>query len=190
MANSYESIRGVTFWVCHCDCGKEVRVRYGNLKSGNTQSCGCLFLDRVTIHGESQTREYHIWRGILGRCFDERHHSFSGYGGRGITVCKRWLVYANFLADMGRAPSSEHSIDRKDNNRLYSKNNCRWATRSEQMANTRTNRWVTFNGETRTLTQWAVFTGLRKSTIRERLQRGWPVARVLTEIPIHRGNNG
>ncbi len=131
-------------WLCRCDCGEETTVRSRSLRTGNTQSCGCLQRERVreilTTHGESArgkwTPEFQAWAAMRKRCgsgFRQRQY----YADRGITVCKRWDAYETFLADMGRRPSPDHSIDRINNDGNYEPSNCRWATRSEQQRNKR-----------------------------------------------------
>jgi hypothetical protein len=131
---------------CACDCGTETVVDRGNMRAGRTTSCGCLRLERSAeasrTHGLTKTREYRIWTGLITRCENPRVRCFPRYGGRGIKVCDRWRGqdgFPNFLADMGRRPSPQHSVDRKDSNGDYTPDNCRWATPDQQAQNTRAN---------------------------------------------------
>jgi hypothetical protein len=131
-------------WICKCDCGKEVVVSSSHLRNGMTRSCGCLRRDRAAklnlSHGEAAdlTTEYRAWGSMLSRCTNPSHRGFKNYGGRGIKVCRNWLEsYAAFLADMGRRPTSKHSLDRINNDGDYEPGNCRWATAKEQQNNRR-----------------------------------------------------
>lgn len=124
-------------WRCMCDCGAIVAVRSADLKRGNTKSCGCLAQESRTKHGGCSSAEYRIWSGMIQRCTNPNAPGYENYGGRGIKVCKRWIEFANFLADMGGKPSPQHSLDRKNNDGDYELNNCRWATRLEQARNKR-----------------------------------------------------
>jgi hypothetical protein len=124
--------------------------------------------------------EYWIWAAMKQRCFNRNNSQFKDYGGRGITVCNRWLKFEQFYADMGPRPTTDHSLERDDNDGDYCPENCRWATRSEQQSNTRRNRLFTYDGRTQTVTQWAEECGLSPDAITKRIDRGWPVGQVLT----------
>lgn len=124
-------------WRCQCACGKIKTIQQRHLRDGNTKSCGCI----CTTHGDAAkggTKEYHAWQDMKQRCFNPRDAKFSDYGGRGITVCKRWRTsFAAFLKDMTRAPGLNYSIDRINNNGNYTPKNCRWATAKTQRNNQR-----------------------------------------------------
>lgn len=151
-------------WLCRCDCGGKKLILASSLKRGLTKSCGCLNRElcaernRVEkrTHGRTGTAEYKIWQGIHQRCENQNDKDFPNYGGRGIVVCNRWASFEDFFADMGRRPSKEHSIDRKDVNGNYSPDNCRWATKVEQALNTRRNIIVTAFGRTAPLSTFFV----------------------------------
>lgn len=176
-------------WNCRCECGKETKVRSGNLKNGHTKSCGCLGLKAAQTHGEcangNLTKEYRAFRHMIERCYKPKTKQYHNYGGRGIKVCDRWLnSYSDFLNDVGRAPTQTHSIDRKNNDGNYEPGNCRWATRQEQSNNTTINKMLLYKGETKSLTNWCREFRIKDSTVRCRLKRGWSVEDALTIIAV------
>lgn len=127
---------------------------------------------------------------MRNRCYRKKDTRYHDYGGRGITVCARWTGlngYQNFLADMGRAPSKDHSLDRIENSKNYEPGNCRWATRGEQQRNRRNNRMITYGGKTMCLQDWSIETGILYETIYYRLQQGWPLEKALAK-PRKRGS--
>lgn len=170
------------YWICRCDCGVEKSISHSNLIGGNTRSCGCLMLELrasgITKHGHAsrrkQSRTYQTWLSMVRRCNDSRDRAFSEYGARGITVCQRWKSsFENFLADMGERPAGT-SIDRYPNsNGNYEPGNCKWSTPSEQAVNRRSTRFLTINGETLCVTDWAKRSGQSSSQLFSRLRRGW-----------------
>lgn len=174
----------VYFWLCRCDCGKEIEVNGGSLraKKRQTRSCGCLLTDFNTTHGLSKHPLYGIWTGIVNRCYNENGQDYADYGGRGIRMSDAWRnSFPTFLADMGERPTRLHTIEREDNNGNYCAENCRWATRAEQNENTRQTRLITFDGVTLSLSKWAKRIGVNSLTLKSRLDDlGWSVERALT----------
>ena len=122
--------------LCSCSCGKKITALLFSLVSRHTKSCGHLRSEN-RIHGMSQTPEYRIWKNLRQRCYNPKNPDYKYYGGRGITVCKRWSNFQNFYEDRGPRPSSKHSIDRIDTNGNYTPTNTRWATAKEQSVNRR-----------------------------------------------------
>lgn len=185
-----DNCSGVRRWICLCDCGNQVSVSQGSLASGNSKSCGCLRADTIgslsRTHGHrtdrKRTPEYTAWQCIKERCYNRHNKRYADYGGRGISVCGRWLnSFENFLSDMGMRPSPEHSIERKENSGNYEPDNCVWATRQEQGRNKRNNRLISLNGETHSLVEWSEILGIPYSTLYYRSYEGWSDERVLTE---------
>lgn len=127
------------------------------------------------IHGEAANRtgEYNTWRSMISRCTNPKNDQYYNYGGKGIKVCDRWLnSYLAFLADVGRRPSPQHSIDRYPDPRgNYEPGNVRWATSTEQTRNMVRNRWITVNGETKCISDWAAYAGVAHQSIRERIKK-------------------
>lgn len=168
-----------TIWECKCTCGNIKNVSTTSLKSGRSLSCGCLrsevSSERSKIHGDSNSRLYSIWNGMKNRCYDKNIPIYKNYGGRGITVCDDWKnSYATFKEwSIINGYADDLSIDRIDNNGNYEPSNCRWATFSQQCNNRRSNVLITYNGETRTATEWSKIIGIKSSIIARRKKRGW-----------------
>jgi len=132
------------------------------------------------VVGRKRSATHTAWTNMIARCTNPKRPDFRYYGGRGITVCARWRSsFANFLADMGARPAGK-SLDRIDNSRPYEPTNCRWATKHEQMQNTRATQLITFEGKTMGLAAWAREIGIAHSNLRGRLDRGWPLSKALT----------
>lgn len=125
---------------------------------------------------------YRTWEGMLRRCTKTSAADYPRYGGRGITIDPSWRVFTGFLADMGERPVGK-TLDRIDNDGSYCKDNCRWATADEQRRNTRVNVYLTFNGRTQILSDWACELGLSKDLLSSRLHAGWTTERALTQLP-------
>jgi hypothetical protein len=159
-------------WECRCDCGNVIKAQYSNI-SRRTKSCGCLLREtgRNKTHGMSFTPIYQAWATMISRCHNPAVLRFNDYGGRGIFVCDRWRKFDNFYSDMGDRPVGK-SIDRIDNNLGYFKENCRWATPEEQNRNRRYCKYITINGETKTLNEWALQNSISPTCIEDRMRRG------------------
>lgn len=146
--NTYGRLKVISFayykdnnsqWNCICSCGNSSIVKGYNLRNGRVKSCGCYRKENTPrlTHGETnKTKEYIAWAAMIQRAENINHPYYYRYGGRGIKICDRWRYsFENFLADMGRAPSENHSLDRENNDGDYEKSNCRWATKYEQVHN-------------------------------------------------------
>lgn len=185
------SVRHNNRWAseCRCECGNIGIVRYGRLRSGESKSCGCLRDENLTKHGATKrstrknSHEYWIWNMVVQRCTNPNVKNWRDYGGRGITVCDRWLHYENFIADMGNRPTTKHSIERRDNSSGYSPENCLWATRKEQSSNKRNNHFIELFGRRQHLSAWAREYGVDHTIILSRLSRGWTELAAVTTKP-------
>lgn len=164
-----------------CACGKEFWTYSTGLYSKETQSCGCYHKERVTRHGHSYHPLFIRWQSMIWRCYKPTNRSYKNYGARGITVCDRWRdSFEAFVEDMGIAPVGK-SLERIDNNGPYCKENCKWATDTEQTRNQRTNVRYEMNGELLTIPEWAERFGMPKATVYNRvLKLHWPLLKALT----------
>lgn len=165
-----------------CVCGTEFETTQRRIADGRGKFCSRACSGRMgaATHGMSRSqqgrRTYTTWATMKARCSNPRHPKYPAYGGSGIGICSRWEVFENFLADMGLRPEGT-SIDRIDGSAGYSPGNCRWATPSEQQSNLRTNRIVTYRGDQIPLCEVARRLGVRSSTLRYRIDSGWPEER-------------
>lgn len=184
-----------SMWECFCDCGTSHVVRSELLRNGKTTSCGCLrrevSRERASLaktHGQSQgSPTYRSWNSAWNRCRSPSVDGYEQYGGRGITFCKRWQKFENFLADMGERPDGT-TLDRIDTNGNYEPGNCRWATAKEQNRNRRNTRFVEFRGERVCLAEAAEKAALSYNVVCMRLRKGWSVEAALS-IPKRVYNN-
>lgn len=171
-------------WKCLCDCGKEKRVSTSNLNSGATSSCGCIRKQRLgkdnprTTHGLSNTPTYISWQCMKSRCNNQNHKHYKHYGGKGISYDKAWESFASFLADMGEKPKG-FTLDRIDNSKSYSKENCRWASRADQAKNTSTVRNISFNGKTMCMLDWSKELKIPYDQIKNKYHKGLSAAQIL-----------
>lgn len=130
-------------------------------------------------HGLNGTPEQKVWNNMKSRCLNPNHPRYKDWGGRGITISDDWLKLENFYRDMGKRPSKHHTLERIDNNKGYSKENCYWATTKDQALNRRSNKHLTANGYTFTLLEWSEKLSINKVTLASRLRRGWSVEEAL-----------
>lgn len=187
---------GQRWWLVLCQCDRALYATYSGLKSGHVtkcRSCATHLANPALKHGEARrgqvSPEHRAWTEMLGRCLNRSNPAFPSYGGRGITVHPPWQVrsagFAAFLAHVGRRPSPQHSLDRKDNHGSYVPGNVRWATRGEQNRNKRSNIRVTIRGETLTVAEWSRRQGLPGYLIYRRLKDGWDPQRAVL-APLNR----
>lgn len=172
--------RWIDYWIVQCDCGDVRTTEASPIANGHVLACsGCN--PRSATHNLCGSSEYTIWQAMKERCYNSNHSAFRHYGGRGITICARWLEsFENFYADMGSRPSSAHSINRINNDGDYTPENCEWATQQEQMSNYSKSVHLTYAGETLTMSEWARRAGLHRATLRTRIVTcGWSLGQAL-----------
>lgn len=172
--------RSNAHWICRCECGTEKTLNGSNLTRSQNPSRSC-FPCSQRQHGMEGTPEYVVWQKMKQRCYNPNCKDFPRYGQRGITVSNDWMQFSAFFSDMGKRPSPKHTLERKDNDLGYSKENCKWATWAEQSRNKRSNRLITAFGKTQCLADWAIESELRYKTLQSRIRKGWSIERALTE---------
>lgn len=179
--------------ICLCDCGKSLTVDESSIISGNTKSCGCLKteVNKKRGDGRNKTALYRVYYSMIGRCNNKNDKNYKNYGARGIKVCDEWLnsfdVFRDWAIKNGYIKG--RSIDRfPDNNGNYHPANCRFVSMKINSNNKRNTIMLTYNGETKPLTQWAEITGIKESTLRNRSQElKLPVHEVLSTKKLYRG---
>lgn len=163
--------------LCRCDCGEVRQIYVYNLLNGHTKSCGCLVIkstkQRFRTHGQSKTRTYRAWANMINRIKTAHYKKLN------ICVCARWKDFFKFKEDMGDCPP-KMTLDRIDTYGDYRLGNCRWITQKEQQSNKTTNVFITFKGETKTITKWAETINVKPNTLLYRIYRGWSIERALT----------
>lgn len=120
------------------------------------------------------------WRSMMNRCTNKNCKQWKNYGGRGISVCQRWHNFLNFFQDMGLKPFLKYDLDRIDNNGNYEPGNCRWVTRKVNARNRRNNHFITYQGQTKTISEWAEISGVDQRSIHRRIKANWSVCKALT----------
>jgi hypothetical protein len=164
---------GFTRYKCLCDCGTEGYVNGIDLLNGRSKKC--RYCNRKKEDAYARTPLYQVWQSMKQRCFNENDHSYKNYGGRGIAICDEWLDFLAFREwSYANGYQKGLSIDRINNDEGYNPGNCRWTTQKVQCNNKRTVHWITYNGETKTLSEWAASLGLKPHSLLGRLSK-YPV---------------
>jgi hypothetical protein len=187
-----------TKWVCKCQCGNKTIVGTDQLVGNRTRSCGCYHIKRATEanikHNMAETRIYRIWHNVKTRCFNKNSPRYKDYGARGIRICNEWLDFKTFYRDMSESYNKHckkygeknTTLDRKNNNKNYCKENCKWSTFKEQANNKRDTHYITFNGETLSIAQMARKYSIPSGTLYRRINDGWKVEKAMTKPLKHR----
>jgi hypothetical protein len=172
-------------WICQCDCGNMINVNGSKLKSGHTKSCGCL---KTSQKGLSQTRIYHIWRGMIARCENYLNDNYYWYGLKGISVCDEWYdfqIFHNWALESGYEQGL--TIDRIDSNDNYYPENCRWVSQKRQCNNVSSNRFVLFKNKRYTIAEFAEFLGYKYWTVSNRIRLGWAPEKIASVTEVSNG---
>lgn len=181
--HSSTSRRGVKA-VCKCSCGNVTTTNMRQILRGGVVSCGCYKVSLAKTlnasHGKSSTNEYCVWQGMHTRCRNKKQKAAHNYVNRGIRVCNRWDKFENFYEDMGERPTDDHTLERIDNDKGYSPDNCKWATKSEQANNTRMTRRVLYGGVCKPASDWDRYLGFPVGTVSRRLRDGWSEEEAIT----------
>lgn len=167
-----------------CVCGKENKLTTQELKKNI--SCGCCNkYEHFSTHKLSKTSEYKSWQSMKERCYNSNSPSYKYYGERGITVSESWLnSFEQFINDIGKKPNKNYTLERIDVNKGYSKENCIWASRKNQANNRRTNYYLTYNGITKTRSEWADLIGINVRTLASRCRANKSIKEILKEYII------
>lgn len=181
-AGSKEGGQYTYAWECACECGKTSKVMTSHLKSGAIDSCGCK---KRTRDGRSGDPLFSVWTNMVNRCTDPENKSYKDYGARGITIDPAWMDPLVFMSDMGPRPQG-YTLERRDNDGPYSKNNCEWADRTTQANNKRNVPVLEMAGQSLSVAQWARMYGMHAETLRSRLKNGWPILIAVGDIPAAR----
>ncbi len=170
-------------WRCRCDCGNEHIARGANLTSGQIKSCGCVAKRNATKHGESRTRLYRIWYGIIRRTEDSSRKEYKDYGALGVRMCKEWRESYEAFRDWAQnnGYNDTLSIDRIESTGNYEPGNCRWVTKSVQESNKRTTHLICVNGVSMSPAEWSKVSGIPAYQIRRRKASGWDDYRAVYE---------
>lgn len=186
-----EEIEYRGYWMFACDCGKKVIAKAWTVSSGKQKSCGCYHREessqrakcQFTKHGLGGTRLYRIWKSMKTRCYNPESKSYKDYGGRGIGICDLWVSNFSAFYDwaLSHGYTDELTIDRIDNEKGYSPENCRWLSQAGQALNKRTSKHYEFNGRFWNIKELSDFYGIKESTLRDRLASGWTIERAVYE---------
>lgn len=191
VGKKYYSGKPRRIWLCQCDCGNTLITPITPLKLGRTKSCGCMNSENRRLnyrkHGMSSSRVFHIWANMLDRCNNPNSPRYQDYGGRGITVCDEWIDEngsTNFINwALSNGYSNNLTLDRIDNDKGYSPQNCRWVDNRTQQRNKRTNRLIDYQNETHCLKEWSEILNIKYTTLQTRLRNGWSVEKAF-QTPI------
>jgi hypothetical protein len=182
---------GAQIWLFECDCENKTRkeIILSDVKSNKSKSCGCLIARKTTPNKKKKQNQrkkiYNVWRHMKNRCYNPCYKNYHRYGGRGVIVCDEWLEgFKNFYDwTMSNGYTDGLELNRINNDGIYKCDNCNWVDRKTQMNNTSKNINITYNNQTKTLTQWAESLNISVNTLHSRLKKlNWSIEKALTSI--------
>lgn len=181
-------------WLFECDCGNIISEVPSRVLNGHKKSCGCRKVKRLIRHGLCNDPFYHVWWGMMQRCYNHNHHNYKSYGARGICVCDQWQNVENFISWAHQTYDSEihqKTLDRIDNNKGYDPGNCKWSTPKEQSNNRRNTLFFTVDGVTKSLSEWCDEYRMPVSVVGSRIRvMGWDIHKALTTPITHFSDRG
>lgn len=173
-----------------CSCGSPPKfVSLKTLRSGESQSCGCLHKERITKHGAWSHPLFPVWSRMMSRCYNKKDKRYSRYGKRGIKVCDKWHDVNSFIADLSPSFKRGLTIDRINNDGDYEPSNCKWETRKKQNRNYSRNIYLTYNDEAMCLADWAIRLNICYGTLWDRMKQGWSTERMLSTPVLSKTNS-
>lgn len=189
---SHYDKHGGTVWLCKCDCGNNCFVKRYGLVSNKTTSCGHIrrglsYYDKNRFHGLTNSPVYKIWKGMNTRCYNKNHIHYQDYGGKGISVCKRWELFKNFYDDIGHSYNKGLTLERINSSGNYEPENCKWADWVEQARNRKNNLYIIYNNKQLLLIELAELVGIKYSILYSRLKNGWDINEAI-KMPIKSKN--
>ena len=187
LSRAKNSLQGHSRWLCECDCGTQRVVLGNSLRRGESTNCGCVAKEKLrkinTKHNKKRHPLYSVWIGMKKRCLNKNDHAYMYYGGRGVTIHNEWINHFQSFYNWAIKNGYKRNLtlDRIDVNGNYEPSNCRWTDKKTQARNRRSNFNITYNNETKCLTEWSEILGINRGTLKSRILRSkWSIEKAFT----------